>query len=464
MTDQNELNSITHVHFIGVYGVSVYSLAVITANRGYTVSGSDTGEGNALRRSALSNAGIRLYSSHSASNLPQNVPPHQIAVVHTAAVTDANPELTAAREKGMRIFSRAEFMELLTVGIPLRIGVAGTHGKSTVCGMLAQIFTEAGTDPDVLCGAELPSFGGAFRIGSGERIIYEACEYKNSFLKFHPTHAVVTNIEADHLDFFRGMEDIRASFRKYTESAAVTVCVDGTEGRALADSIGKKAVTCSAYLPQADYYADNVSSVLGRYSFGLFHRGEALCEISLKVVGAHNLQNAVTAAAAALENGITPADVKTGLESFAGVKRRMEYRGTLNGAVIYDDYAHHPTEIRATLTAAREMGFKKIYCAFQPHTYSRTQALFREFTASFSSADRVIFADIYAAREVNTYGISSKDLTDATPNAIYIPTAQGIAEYFQAVASPDVLLLTVGAGELDRVADIIFKNDKNTRV
>ena len=457
MTPSEKLNGITHVHFIGIYGISVYSLAVITARLGYTVSGSDTGEGTALRRNALSEAGIRLYRSHSADSLPKNVPPSQITVVYTAAVTDANPELTAARETGMRILSRAEYVETLTCRIPLRIGVAGTHGKSTVCGMLARIFTEAGLDPDILCGAELPSLGGAFRIGSGERIIYESCEYKNYFLKLNNTHAVVTNVEADHPDFFHGIEDVRASFRKYTEkAAAVTVCIDGAESRTLADTLGEKAVTCSVSDRRADYYADNVSAVMGRYSFDLVKRGNALCRITLRVVGAHNLQNAVTAAATALENGITPTDVRKGLESFTGVKRRMEYRGTLNGAVIYDDYAHHPTEIRATLTAARGMGFKKIYCAFQPHTYSRTAALFREFTASFYFADQVIFADIYAAREVNTYGVTSKALTNATPNAIHIPTAEGIAEYFKSIAAPDILLITMGAGELDRVADIIF--------
>ena len=461
MTIHSSLTDVKQIHFIGVYGISLSSLAILSAHRGYAVSGSDSGEGSGSRRNALADAGITVFTGNSPENLPTALPPEQVAVVYTSAVTEDNAELRAARARGMRIFGRTEFMELMTADIPTRIGVAGTHGKSTVCGMLAEIFIAAELDPSILCGAELPSIGGTLRIGSGERVIYEACEYKNSFLKLHPTHAVVTNIEEDHPDFFKDISEIRRSFYQYAEGTeSVTVCTDGEEGRKLAAHMGSNATTCSVTSKNADYFQRHAHAELGRYSFTLYHRGTELCTISLKTVGRHNMQNAVTAAAVAIENGISPELVKKGLEAFTGVRRRMEYRGTVNGAVIYDDYAHHPTEIRATLSAAKSMGFDRVICAFQPHTYSRTAKLFHEFTNAFSCADQVIFADIYAARETNTYGVHSRDLAAATPNAIYLPTPELIAEYLREHASPNVLLLTVGAGVLDRVADIILK-DRN---
>ena len=459
MSTQSPLNKVNRIHFIGIYGVSLSSLALLSAHRGYNVSGSDTDSGRPSVKNLLTKANIAVSHGNVPENLPTNLPPSRIAVVHTAAVTEDNPELRAARAMGMRIFGRTEFMELMTADIPTRIGVAGTHGKSTVCGMLASIFISAGLDPDVLCGAEFPTLG-AMRIGSGERMIYEACEYKNSFLKLHPTHAVVTNIEEDHPDFFADVGEIRESFFRYADSAsAATVCIDSDEGKALAVRLGDRATTCSVYTENADYFQRNARAELGRYTFTLCHREEELCDVTLKPVGRHNLQNAVTAAAVAIEHGVSPEFVKAGLESFNGVKRRMEYRGTVNGALIYDDYAHHPTEIKATLSAAKAMGFDRMICAFQPHTYSRTAKFFNEFTTAFSDADQVIFADIYAARETNGYGIHSRDLAAKTPNAIYIPTPELIAEYMKANAKPKTLLLTMGAGVLDRVADMILSSD-----
>jgi len=460
------LAGIKYLHFIGIYGISMSSLAIVCARLGYTVSGSDTGSGDEHRRRALMEAGIKLKQGNAPENLPINSQSGAAAaVVYTAAVTESDRELSAARGLGWQTFGRAEFMELLTREFPLRIGVSGTHGKSTVCGMIAEIYLAAGFEPDVLCGAELSSLGGAFRIGSGQRVVYEACEYKNSFLNLRPTHAIVTNIEEEHTDFFKSIEETREAFFEFTDRAErAVICVDSVESGLLAARLGKKAITCSAYsgvrgkeqnAVSADYYAEDIRVDKGLFSFSLYRRGEYLAAISLMVPGRHNLQNAVTAAALASETGVPMEFIAIGLGRFSGVKRRMEYRGTLNGAVIYDDYAHHPTEIKATLAAARSMGFKRIYCAFQPHTYSRTAHFMREFAHAFADADQVAFADIYAAREQNVYGVSSQELAGITPNGIYLPTAELIAEYFRRIAAPDMLLLTMGAGELNRVADLL---------
>lgn len=457
--ESEKLKGISHIHFIGVYGISLSALAVISAKRGYVVSGSDTGYGSDNIRCQLEGAGVTVFAGNSPENLSHLPSAQSSAVVYSAAVTEQNGELAAARSLGIRVFGRAEFMELITSGFGVRIGVSGTHGKSTVCGMITEIFLAAGLNPDVLCGAELPSLGGTWRIGSGKRVIYEACEYKNSFLQLHPTCAVITNIEEDHPDFFHGIGEIRESFRHFADNAEkAVVCVDGEEGRALAKRLGGRVVTCSAYDRSADYFACNTKAERGRYSFMLRRRGERLCEVSLKAPGIHNLQNAVTAAATALEEGAAPEFVAEGLGNFTGVKRRMEYRGMLKDAVIYDDYAHHPTEIRATLAAFRAMGFRFISCAFQPHTFSRTKRFFCDFAEAFADADEVLFADIFAAREADVYGISSRDLASVTKNGYYLPTPDLIAQHFRNIAAPGVLLLTMGAGELDRVADKLLKN------
>lgn len=447
----------THLHFIGICGISMSSLAIISAGLGYTVSGSDSTEGQIPQK--LINAGITVYRGNSPENLPHNVEKTRVAVIYSAAIGESNIELSAAREAGFRTLGRAEFLAMLTKDFPSRIGVAGMHGKSTVCAMLAEIFKAANADPDVLCGAEAKALDGTFRIGAGNHLIYEACEYKDSFLHTSPTIAVITNIEPEHLDYFRGIEAIRASFLKYVRSAeGCIINIDSPEARMIANLIPEKAITCSIQSNKADFYAVSPEIYRGIGSFKLFWRGIFLCDINLRVPGRHNISNALIAAATAIEAGISPQAVEQGLSLFSGVRRRMEYRGELNGAVIYDDYAHHPTEIRATLAAAREMGFRFISCAFQPHTYSRTAAFFCDFANAFGDADEVIFADIYAAREENVYGITSRDLATVTKKGYYLPTPDLIAAHFKNIAAPDVMLLTMGAGELNRVPELLFSN------
>ncbi|MBR2461372.1 MAG: UDP-N-acetylmuramate--L-alanine ligase [Clostridia bacterium] len=454
----------THLHFIGICGISMSSLAEICALDGYTVSGSDVAASSSRER-ALLNAGIQVFHGNSPDNLPKEVPERDVAVIFSAAIKADDPELVEAEKRKINTFSRAKFMTLMSAGIPRRIGISGMHGKSTVCAMLAQIFRAAGAEPDVICGADIPWAGGAFINGGGDELIFEACEYKDSFLSMRPTLATVTNIEAEHLDYFGAIEPIRDSFYRYASRAdSCVINVDSPEARSLADRLmhdnchGEpyRTVTCSVSDNTADYYATEISFDRGAAAFGFAERGKGLCHPRLKVIGMHNLSNAVTAAATAITAGIHPEYVEKGLSEYGGISRRMEYRGTLNGAVILDDYAHHPTEIKATLAAVREMGFRFISCAFQPHTYSRTASFFCDFVNAFSDADEVVFADIYAAREKNDYGVTAHDLANATQNGHYLPTPRLIAEHFRNIAAPGVLLLTMGAGELNTVADILI--------
>lgn len=450
-----ELKHLKHIHFIGIGGVSMSSLAMIAAEQGYSVSGSDTADSDRIHE--LIRRGITVFLGNSPSNLLKYKDTDHLAVVYTAAANDSNPELSAARQNGILTVSRAEFMGAVMKDIPHRIGIAGMHGKSTVCGMLAHISLSEGSDDSFICGADITCLGGAHKIGKSNRVIFEACEYKNSFLKLEPTVAAVTNIEEEHPDFFRDLDDIRHSFLQYLNGAQLAIIgIDSPVARELVSQVTVPTLTCSIRDRSADYYADNIIFCSGAASFDLFYRGVFVLHASLCVAGEHNLANAVIAAAIALNEDFSANAVASGLSSFTGVKRRMERIGQLKGAVIYDDYAHHPTEIKATLSAARQMGFRFISCAFQPHTYSRTAKFFCDFAHAFGDADEVLFADIYPAREENIYNISSRELAAVTPNGVYVPTAKLIAEHFRKIAAPNILLLIMGAGDIRRVGDILL--------
>lgn len=453
------------IHFIGIGGISMSSLALISQQNGYKVTGSDTGDGDTI--ALLKSHGITVYPEHSEDNLPAELPKERVAVVYTAAIAETNIELNAAKSRGFKIYSRAEFLGKLMNSYKYRIGVSGTHGKSTVCGMLNSIYTLAGRDPSIICGAEIPDIGGAYRYTNSDRLIFEACEYRDSFLSFSPTVAAVTNAEAEHLDYFKDIKAIENSFRRYIYSADTAVInsddpllrkITAPNSNFPLDNstMRPRILTVSVYDRSADMYASETTYCAGFATFKLMWHGRPMGNVRLCVAGKHNVSNALIAAAVAFQDGISPEIITEALSSFRGIKRRMELRGKYNGAVIYDDYAHHPTEIRATLTAAREMGFRFISCAFQPHTYSRTALMFCDFVRSLELADEVLVADIYAAREENTYGITSRDLACAIRNGHYLPTPRLIAEHFKNIASSGVLLLTMGAGRLDRVADIIL--------
>ncbi|MDD6799881.1 MAG: UDP-N-acetylmuramate--L-alanine ligase [Firmicutes bacterium] len=440
------------VYFIGIGGVSMSSLALITKRSGLRTGGSDRRLSEVT--DTLANAGIKVNEGHRA----ENVEGYDV-VVYTAAVGEDNPELKHAREQGLCVMKRAEYLGMLMKGSRNRIGVAGTHGKSTVTSMLAEIYMRAGLDPTVVSGAELCDMGGCYRVGDGDDFIFEACEYKDSFLSFFPTTAIITNIEYDHSDYFKSFEGMIESFRKYSELAGRAVLnADDPVSASLAEGYSGELVTWSVRGNKADYSAENCGFDHGKPSFDIVYRGDRLGRISLEVLGSHNEADAMAASAAALSAGISFEAVKEALKEFHGARRRFEFKGELNGAKIYDDYAHHPSEIKAVLEAAKAASDGgRVVCVFQPHTYTRTEQFLDGFVDALSMADVAVLTDIYAAREVNTSGISSKDIADRIKGAVYVGSLNSAADYVRKEAREGDTVILMGAGDIISLGDMLHK-------
>lgn len=443
------LETAGHIHFVGVGGISMSTLAALSVAYGYSVSGSDMNESELVKR--LANKGVKIYLGHS----PNNVVGADV-VVYTAAVFGKGlEEVNAAKDKGALVITRGEFLGYLMKKYELPIGVSGTHGKTSTTGMISHIMMEAELDPTIANGAVIPSLGGAYREGGSKYFVYEACEYKDSFLSFFPRIAVITNIELDHTDYFTGIDAIISSFKKSLEPAECVVynCDNENACIAVSDFNGKK-ISVSAKNDKADYYAANVEFVKGCGKYDLVCRGKKICQIALPVIGKFNVENSLCAAAVCVECGVNPDTVAAALSTFKGAKRRFERVGIVSGVAIYDDYAHHPDEISATLTAAKNLGYNKVYCVFQPHTYSRTHDLLDRFEAALSLADEVILADIYAARETDTLGVSSAMLASDIGGK-YFNTFDAIAKYLTSVVKRGDLVITMGAGDVYKVGLIL---------
>ena len=447
------LKNCNSIFFVGIGGISMSALAQISLSLGYAVGGSDRFEN--AQTTHLREIGIPVFNSHDAANIAR-----YDAVVYTVAIGADNPEYIAAKTAGKPLLSRADYLGYLMVAYRHRIGVAGMHGKSSCTAMCAQIFLSC-TDATVLCGAELPLLGGSTCcIGKEqEHFVFEACEYMDSFLDFNPTLAVVLNVGMDHPDYFQNLEQIRASFLAYArrtgKNGTVLYNADDVESVLALKEFEGRHVTFGIE-KNADYSARNIRHENGITEFEFWNREELLSKIQLHVFGLHNVYNALAAAAAASVCGISPDFIAQSLGAFVGAKRRMECRGTLNGAVVYDDYGHHPVEIRATLTGAKDMGYKRILCAYQPHTYSRTAKLFDEFVNAFGSADRIYFADIYAAREQNNFGVSSEELAQKIGDAAqYCGSFTRVAEALTRDAKEGDLVIVMGAGDIYKVYDLL---------
>ena len=443
------------IHFIGVGGINMSSLALITQKRGYAVSGSDRTRTALTER--LEGEGIRVFYDH----LPEQVADVD-AVVYTVAISADNPEYVRARERGIPCISRADYLGYLMTGYERRIGIAGMHGKSSCTSMCAQVMLEAGKEPTVLSGAELPLMEGAYHVGGEENFVFEACEYMDSFLDFNPTVAVILNIEMDHVDYFHSMEQIRHSYARYAARTGEggTAVVNGDDPQVLLamEEYAGQVITFGIESREADFQARELRPVGGRYGFDLYRGGDFLCRIQLSVTGRHHVYNALACATVCILAGLSPEEIVTGLSHFTGATRRMEWKGFLNGGNVYDDYGHHPTEIRATLEGARGLVREggRLICVYQPHTFSRTRALFEECASALSVADCAILIDIYPARETDTLGVSSRLLAEAIgERGEYIPDFEGAADYLrQRVTVADTVII-MGAGDIYKVFDCL---------
>ncbi len=440
------------IYFIGIGGINMSSLAHLSMKKGYRVGGSDRATTELCRR--LEASGIVVNYCHDKKNAEG-----YDAFVYTVAIGEDNPEYVYAKENGLPLISRADYLGYIMTDYSVRVGVSGMHGKSTCTSMCAEILIGCDSSPTVLSGAELPCMSGAYCVGESENFVFEACEYMDSFLDFNPTIAVILNIEMDHVDYFHSMEQIRESFGKYAaitgkdgyavynaDDTEVIRALEGYEGNRI--SFGRSE--------GANVRAVNICNEGGCYAFDIVFYGEYFCHVRMRVSGHHNIYNALAATAVCHLCGVSAEDIAAGLGSFCGACRRMEYKGSVRRAHVYDDYAHHPTEISATLKGAKEMAEGKLVVVYQPHTYSRTAALFDEFAAAFDSCDEVIFADIYAAREVNSFGVNTRQLAEKIGDkARYGGDFESCARMLADTLREGDVGIVMGAGDVYKVFDYL---------
>lgn len=444
-----------HIHFIGIGGISMSGLAEILLGEDFKVSGSDSKESPLT--DSLTRKGARIFYGQRASNITDDVE----LVVYTAAIHPDNPEYASAVEKGIPMLTRAQLLGQIMRNYDTPIAVSGTHGKTTTTSMISQILLEADADPTISVGGILPSIGGNIRVGQSETFVTEACEYTNSFLSFFPKISVILNIDADHLDFFKDIDDIRHSFRKFAQllpaDGALIINADTPHYQDIIKDLSCKIITYGMD-HEAQYQATDITyDKYGHASFTVLKNGRKTGSFYLKVPGSHNVSNALAAIALAQLLQIPDDVIVKGLGSFTGTDRRFQYKGEVAGVTIVDDYAHHPTEIQATLNAAHNYPHKKLWCVFQPHTYTRTKAFLDEFAEALSAADAVVLADIYAARETDTLGISSADIASCIEKlgteVHYFPTFEEIEAFLLKNCSTGDLLITMGAGDIVKVGE-----------
>ncbi len=442
-----------YVHFIGIGGVSMSGIAKILLNNGTKVSGSDISESDSVRE--LRSLGAEVNIGHSEENIT-----NQDTVVYTSAVHDDNPEIVAAKQKGIRLIDRATMLGYIMKEYANAISVAGTHGKTTATSMLAYILLASELDPTVMVGGTLDGIDGNLRIGKSSYFLTETCEYMRNFLKFFPKFAIILNVEEDHLDYYKDIDDITDAFASFAdlipEDGFLVVNKESENAMKSVCNTGAKVYTFG--YAGADFEAKNIKySSYGYPSFDIYSHDELILHLDMSVVGIHNVLNATAAALAAAKMGIDSDKIKMGLESYTGTKRRFEKKGFVNGALVVDDYAHHPTEIRATLNALANVNHKSEWCIFQPHTYTRTISLLDEFAEALSVAKNVIITDIYAAREKDTGIVHARDLADKIDGAVYIRDFEDIEKYIRQNAKEGDVVLTMGAGNVCDIGPMLVK-------
>lgn len=449
---ENFLLGRKHIHFIGIGGSGMYPLAQILHSQGYYLTGSDNNETATLQ--AVRDMGIPVFMGHS----PENIRGADL-IVHTAAIMADNPELIAAKNSGVMTIERSELLGLVTSWYSKAFCVSGTHGKTTTSSMLTLILLAAGIDTSAVIGGKLRNIGGSGRAGGSDYMVCEACEFVDTFLKLFPDISVILNIDRDHMDYFKTMDNLKHSFSKFCKKTTDMIIANGDDEntmQAVRESGSAARVITFGKTDRNDFYAENIQ-VLGDFDtrFDLMHGGERLCTAVIHVPGIHNVYNAVAACAAAYSAGIPVSALVDGLESYHGTIRRFERIAEINGITIADDYAHHPAEIAVTLKTAKQMSFKRVWAVHQPFTYSRTAMLLDEFAEALSIADRVVLTEIMGSREKNTYNIYAKDLAEKIGGCVWFPTFEEVAEYVTKNAQAGDLIITLGCGDVYKVAERI---------
>lgn len=448
-----------HIYFIGIGGISMSGLAEILASRGHQVSGTDVKETAVTKH--LQSLGIHINFEHRAENITDDI----TLVVYTAAIHDDNPELRAAHEKGIRIMDRAHLLGQIMDEYHDSVAVSGTHGKTTTTSMVSEILLAAEKDPTITVGGILPTIGSNLRIGNSPYFVAEACEYFDSFLQFNPFIAIILNVESDHLDYFKTLENIRRSFHAFAQRVpdkgllVISEKIDNVEE--LTDGLTCHVETFGLS-EKANWRAENiVHEADGRNSFDVYHNSAFFTTIHLHIPGEHNITNALAAIAASAFLGAAPEDCVKGLHHYTGTERRFQLKGKKDGITVIDDYAHHPTEIKAALAAAQNVQHNTTWCVFQPHTFSRTRFLFDEFGEAFGDADEIIIADIFAARETDDGTVSAAQLADRIAqtgkSARYVGDFAAIEAYLREHCKSGDLLMTVGAGDVYKIGENFLK-------
>ena len=449
---QIDFNHPSSIYFVGIGGISMSGLAEILKDAGFRVSGSDRSKSPLTE--TLERKGINVFYGQRAGNITDDID----CVVFTSAIHKDNPEYVATMEKGIPHLTRAQLLGEIMQNYKTPIAISGTHGKTTTTAMLSQVLIGSGFDPSAIIGGKLPFIGGNSYVGQSDIIVCEACEYVDTFLQLNPFISIILNIDADHLDYFKNLDNIKKSFNKFAKQTTGLLVINGDDQNTL-DAVNDVDIEKITYGfgENCDYRAENISADKGVHEqFDIYYKGELLTNIKLIVPGKHNIYNALAAAATAHYLGATPKEIAENLHKFGGVHRRFEILGTPEGITVADDFSHHPTELTATLNAALNMGFKKVWAIFQPHTFSRTALLLDDFAEALKIPDVAIISEILPVRETNTYNIYSTDLGAKVPNSVCLDTFEEITDYVCKNAKEGDLILTMGGGNVYMFANMIY--------
>lgn len=450
---ENILETAKHIHFIGIGGSGMAPLAEILHSKGYTITGSDNNSSDTLKR--IMSLGIKATLGHNANNIDG-----ADMVVHTAALLPDNPELNAAKERGIPVFERSLLFGAVSKGYDNCVAISGTHGKTTVTSMVTHILIKADKSPSALIGGKLPLTNSNGIVGNSPHFICEACEYKNTYHELYPNVSVILNIDNDHMEFFKTEENLISSFNHFAKMAKSTVIYNKSDKKTVkaVKGITDKEMISFGNSNDCDYYPSDIEFNNGAFpSFNVWHYGEKLGRVELNVPGEHNIGNALAAICTAMCSGASFSECKNALKTFNGAGRRFEILGKYNGAVIADDYAHHPKELEVTLKTAKAMNYKRVVAIFQPFTFSRTVMMLNEFAKALSIADKVVLTDIMGSREINTYGIKTEDLGKEIDGCVWFYTFDEVAAYIKEIAQEGDLILTLGCGDVYKVAQKILE-------